>query len=173
ALHQRARVQTEALLSRHEGVAVVRIFHVPRVGIFRNSNLVMWAEDQTRSLTREKPTQRLDLILCCFLSRDVMIQSEDKQRVRVIEHAFVERKLEAGLIDALEDGDRVSGDFADVLLERREGPEKKLERAGNSLLELKRIGPLRRFIRGPRNASHFGHRRESVIELGRISSRLG
>ena len=108
-----------------------------------------------------------------LLLRDHVVQAEHEQRVRVGEHPLVERKCEAGLVDPLEHGDHMPRRLADELLERHPGPEEQLQRSRDPLLELQRVRPLRRLVGGPCHAPNLGHRREPVVELGRISARLG
>ena len=50
---------------------------------------------------------RLDLFRRRFLLGHHVVEAEDHQRVRVGEHAFVDRQSLAGLIDPLEDSNRL------------------------------------------------------------------
>jgi hypothetical protein len=45
-----------------------------------------------------------------------MVQAKHEQRVAVVENALIDRLFVSGLIDALEDRDRMSGRFARDLL---------------------------------------------------------
>ena len=60
---------------------------------------------------------RGDLLRRGLLFGDNMVEPEHHQGVGVGEDAFVDRQLVAGLVDALEDGDRMAGRFAGDLLE--------------------------------------------------------
>jgi hypothetical protein len=81
--------------------------------------------------------------------------------------------VEAGLVDALEDRDGMSGDFADEFLEGKPGPEEEFERPGNALLEEQWAGEARLLIGWPGNPTHLGHRRKAVVELRDITAGLG
>ena len=93
----------------------------------------------------------------------MLIQAEDHQRVRVREHALVEREPLPGLIDALVDGHGVPRDLARELLEANEGEVEELERPRDALLE---------HLRGVLERLYTGHatRRTSVMVEKRLSS---
>ena len=55
-----------------------------------------------------------------------MVETEHHQRVGVGQDSLVDRQLVAGLVDALEDGDRVPGGFSGELLECQGGPVEEL-----------------------------------------------
>ena len=106
ALHERARVLAEALLSRNERIAVVGVFHRALVQVVGDAHVVMRAEDEARAFALEELAHRLDLLRSGFLFGDHVIEAEHHQRVGVGEHALVDRKRWPGLVDALVDGTR-------------------------------------------------------------------
>src|SRR5262249_34202893 len=130
ALHQRLCVETEALLAWHQCIAVMPVLHISHLRIIGTPDVMVRPENQASSFARKEPSHRLYLLWRSLLPCDVVIQSEDQQRIRVIQYALVERELEAGLVYALEDRNWVTGNFADELLEGGEGPEKELQRPG-------------------------------------------
>ena len=62
-----------------------------------------------------------------------MVEPEHHERVGVGENAFIDRQLVAGLVDALEDGDRMASSFAGDLLETEGRAVKQLKRSRNAL----------------------------------------
>ena len=107
-LHQRTRVLPEALLARHERVAVMEVFHLTLLQVAREPHVVVRREQQTRSFALQPFADRLDLRRLGDLIGGKVVEAEDHQRVRVGEDPLVDRQPVAGLIDALEDGDRES-----------------------------------------------------------------
>ena len=106
---------------------------------------------------------RLDLFRGRFLLGDQMIEAEHHQRVGVVEHAGVDRQLLPGLIDALVDGDGMSGQLANQLLETEQRQMEQLERAGDALQE-----HLSRSTRASRMSGQ-ATRRTSVMVEKRLS----
>src|SRR5262245_24731617 len=102
-----------------------------------------------------------------------MIQAVHQQRVCICQHALVQRKFEARMVNTLEQRHGVSRGFADKLLERRKSPEEQFQGAGNPLLELHGVRPLWLFIRRPGDTPNLRHGRESIVQLTWISARLG
>ena len=71
-----------------------------------------------------------------------VVQPEDQQRVGVRQDPLVDRQPVAGLVDALEHGDRMAGHFAHRLLEVERGAVEQLQRARDALEEVHLV-PLR------------------------------
>src|SRR5215216_7746301 len=97
---------------------------------------MVWAKHQTRSFTLEKVFDGFNLFWSRFLTRDIVVQPEHQQRISVCKYAFVERKFESCLIDALKYRHYLSGGLAYKLLERCERPEKQLQSSSDALLKL-------------------------------------
>ena len=74
-------------------------------------------KQETGAVPLQPFTDRGDLLRRRLLFGDNMIESEHHQGVGVGENAFIDRQLVAGLVDALEDRDRMAGRFAGDLLE--------------------------------------------------------
>ncbi len=68
-----------------------------------------------------------------------MVEPEHHQRVGVGQDPLVDREFVAGLVDALEDGDRVPGGLLRDLLERQGGAVEQLQRACDALQEVRRV----------------------------------
>ena len=77
-----------------------------------------------------------------------MVEAEHHQRVGVGQHAFVDRELVAGLVDALEDGHWVPGGLLGQLLESQGGPVEEFQSACDALQEVRRV-VLRRLVGRP------------------------
>src|SRR5262249_22456072 len=119
---------------------------------------MVWTENETSSFASEKLPNCFDFLRPSFLIGDHMVQPEHHDGIRVCQYPFVERKLESSLIDALKHRDDMPCSLTYKLLKRYPCPEKEFQRSRNPLLELQRVGPLRRFIVGPCDATNFGHR---------------
>ena len=61
-LHQRPRVLAEPLLTRHQRVAVVRVFHGALFEIVRHADIVVRAENQARAFALEPLAHRFDFL---------------------------------------------------------------------------------------------------------------
>ena len=107
----------ESLLAGHELVAVVAIFHLPLLQVAGEADVVVRGEQQAGPFALEPLADRVDFVRFGFLFGDEVVQAEHHQRVGVGQHPFVNRQLVAGLVDALEHGDRMAGRLADDLLE--------------------------------------------------------
>src|SRR5258707_1443780 len=116
-LHHGERIAAEALLSRHERIAVVGVLHCAFLKVGGDADVVMRTEDKTGSLALEKLSNGFDLIGRRFLLSDHVIEAEDHEGVGVGENALVNGQSLTSLIDSLVDGDRLPGCFADELLE--------------------------------------------------------
>src|SRR5579862_6460215 len=100
-----------------------------------------------------------------------MVEPEDHQRVGIGENPLVNRQLLAGLIDALVDGDGLPRYFADDALKVQQRKVEELERPLDALQKhLIRI--CLRFVRRPRDAAHFGHRRKPIVQLSDVAIRF-
>src|SRR5215213_12004166 len=137
SLHQSTRVFSKVLLTRHQSVTMVVIFHVAHLWIFRQTDFMMWAKHQTRSFTLEKVFQSFNLFRSSILTGNIVVQPEYQQRISVCQHAFIEREFESCLIDALKYRHDMSGCFSYKLLEGCERPEKQLQSPSDPLLKLK------------------------------------
>ena len=102
----------EALLARHERVAVVEIFHLPLLQVVGEADIVVRREQQAGAFALEPLADRGDFLRRGFLLGKKVVQAEHHQRVGVGQNPFVNRQLVAGLVDALEHGDRMAGGFA-------------------------------------------------------------
>ena len=116
-LHQRARVLPKPLLARHERVAVVQIFHLALLHVIGEADVMMRREQETGAVPLQPFADRGDLLRRRLLFGENMVESEHHQRVGVSENALVDRQLIAGLVNALENGDRMARCLAGDLLE--------------------------------------------------------
>ena len=91
--------------------------------------------------------------------------------VGVSENALVDRQLVAGLVDALEDGDRVARCFAGDLLEAEGRAVKQLKRSRDALKEL-RCAPFWRLVGRPEDVPNLSHGREAILHRRRVALRL-
>ena len=122
----------------------------------------MRREQQAGAFALEPLADGGDFLRRGFLLGKKVVQPEHQERIGVGQNPFVNRQLVARLVDALEHGDRVAGGFAGNLLEAERGAVEKLQRAGDSLEEL-RGAPLRRLVGRPQHGADFGHRGEAVF----------
>ena len=116
-LHQRARVLPEPLLTRHERVAVMQIFHLSLLHVAGEADIMMGCKEEAGAVPLQPFADRRDLLRRRLLFGENMVEPEHHQGVGVSENAFVDRQLVAGLVDPLEDGDRMVRCFAGDLLE--------------------------------------------------------
>ena len=131
------------------------------------ADVVVRRKQQAGSFALEPLADRLDFLRRRFLLGDQVVQAEHHQRVRVGQHAFVNRQLVAGLVDALEDGDRMSGGLADDLLESERGAMEQLQRSGNALQEIHLV-PLGALEARPRDPADLGHGRKAIVQFGQV-----
>ena len=75
-LHQRARVLPEALLARHEFVAVVAIFHLSLLRVAREADIVVWGKQQACTRAFEPLANRLDFGRLGFLFGNEVVQAK-------------------------------------------------------------------------------------------------
>src|ERR1700739_2747063 len=83
-----------------------------------------------------------------------MVESKHHQRVGVGKNAFIDRQFVSGLVDALEDADRMARRFAGDFLETERRAMKQLERSRDALKEL-RGAPFQRLISRPGDAANL------------------
>ena len=171
ALHQRARVLPKPLLSRHERIAVVEIFYLALLHVVAEADVVMRREQEAGAVSLQPFADRGDFLGRRFLFGENMIETEHHKRVRVGENAFVDRKLVAGLVNTLENGDWMVRCFAGDLLEAEGRAVKKLKRSRDALKELRRA-PFRRLVGRPEDVPNLGHGGETVLHRRRIALRL-
>ena len=125
SFHQRARVLAEALLARHELVAVMLVLHLALLHVVGEADIVMRCQDQACALPIEPLSDGVDFPLLGFLLGDEVVQAEHHQRVRVCKNSLIDRELVPCLVDALVNGHR-----------SREHPDKprSCEKEGRALL---------------------------------------
>ncbi len=99
----------------------------------------------SHSASLEPFRDRRGLLGCGLLFRQQMVEAEHHERVGVGQHAFVDREPVAGLVDALEDGDRVSGRLLGQLLEGQRGPVEELQCACDALQKTRGVVPRRAY----------------------------
>ena len=100
-----------------------------------------------------------------------MIEAEHHQRVRIVEHARIDRQFLTGLIDALVHGDGMPRLFPDQLLETKQRQMEEFERAGDALQEHPgRV--LECLVGGPGHAADFRDRGEPIVHLGDVAIRF-
>ena len=129
----------------------------------------MRANNQTTAFAREEGLKSLDLGRLGLLTCDVVIETEDEQRVGVGQDALVYGQAITRVIDTLEHRHGMSRDVADAILERQPGAEKQFERAGDPLRKRQRVAVRRLFPRGPCGASDFRHRGEAIVHHGNVA----
>ena len=168
SFHQRSRVLTEALLARHEFVAVMLILHLALLHVTGEAHVMVRREEQARAFPVEPLPDRVDFSRLGLLLGHEVIQTEHHQRVRVCENAFVDREFVPRLVNALVNGDRLAGNLAHDLLKIEGRAVEQLERAGDALQEIHLI-PLRSLEARPGDPADFGHRRKAIIQLGQIA----
>ena len=170
-LHQRASVLAEALLARDERIAVMPVLDLPLLEVVGEADVVMRCQQQACAFAPKPGADRFDLRLRCLLVRRQVIEPEHHQRVRVGENPLVDRQRITRLIHALEHGHRMAGHLARRLLKAQRRAMEQLQRAGDSLQEVG-AAPLRALVGRPRDPSDLGHRRESIVHLRDVATRL-
>ena len=133
SLHQRAGVLPEALLARHEWVAMVEVFHLALLEVVGETDIVVRREQQAGAFALEPLADGRDFLWRGFLLGKEVVESKHHERVGIGEDPFVNRQLEARLVNALENGDRMAGGLAGHLLEAKRGTVEKLQRTRNPL----------------------------------------
>ena len=103
-----------------------------------------------------------------FLFGQDVVQPEHHQGVGVGEDPLVDREPVAGLVDALEDGDRVAGGFAGQVLESQRRAVEKFQGAGDALEEV-RLVVFRCLVARPQGVADFGHGGEAVVHRGGVA----
>src|SRR5438270_376102 len=74
--HQRAPIAGKALLTWHQRISVMGVFHLPLAQVVGGADVVVWAHDQARSLAHQKLLDRLDLPRVGFLFHSQMVKTE-------------------------------------------------------------------------------------------------
>ena len=97
---------SEALLARHERVAVMQVFHLPLLQVVGEADIVVRREQQAGAFALEPLADGRDFFRRGFLLGKKVVQPEHQERVGVGQNPFVNRQLVARLVDALEHGDR-------------------------------------------------------------------
>ena len=137
--HQGAGVLPEPLLARHQRVAVVLVFNLTLGEIVGEANVVMRGQQQACALALQPFSDGADFVRCGFLFRHDVVQPEHHEGVGIGKDPLVDREFVAGLVDALEDGDRVAGGFASQVLESQRRAVEKFQGAGDSLEEVRLV----------------------------------
>ena len=158
----------EPLLARHQRVAVVLVFNLTLGEIVGEADVVMRGQQQAGAFSLQPFPDGADLLRCGFLFRQDVVQPEDHQGVGVGEDPLVDRQLVAGLVDALEDGDRVAGGFAGQFLESQRRAVEQFQGAGDALQEV-RLVVFRCLVARPQGVADFGHGGEAVVHRGGIA----
>ena len=91
------------------------------------------SEQQAGAFALEPLADRRDFLRRRFLFGKEMVEAEHHERVGVRQNSFIDRQLVAGLVDSLENGDRMAGYLAGDLLEAERGAMEQLQRSGNPL----------------------------------------
>ena len=102
SLHQRTGVLPEALLARHECIAVVEVFHLALLEVVGETDIVVRREQQAGAFALEPLADGRDFLWRGFLLGKEVVESKHHERVGICEDPFVNRQLEARLVDALE-----------------------------------------------------------------------
>ena len=88
-LHQRAGILSEALLARHERVAVMKVFHLPLLQVIGEADIVVRSEQQTCAFTPEPLADGRNFFRRSLLLGKKMVQPEHQERVGVSQNPFV------------------------------------------------------------------------------------
>ena len=139
----------------------MEVFHLALLDVVGEADIMVRRQQQAGAFALEPFADRRDFVRRGLLLGKNVVQAEHHERVGVGQNPFVDWQLVAGLIDALEHGDGMAGDFAGNLLEAERGAMEQLQRPGDPLKEL-RGAPLRRLVIrpqrrcGPRSSSRSG-----------------
>jgi hypothetical protein len=115
-VHERSRVLPKPLLARHERIPVVQIFHLALLHVAGEADIMMRREQETGAVPLQPFADRGDLLRRGLLFGQNVIEPEYHQRVGVGENAFVDLQPVSGLVNALEDSDRVARRFTGYFL---------------------------------------------------------
>src|SRR5689334_22033731 len=116
AFHQRASVAGKALLSRHEGIPVMGIFHLLLLGVARSPDVVMRPHHQAGSFARQKFLDRLDFRCLGLLIHRKVIKTKYHQSIGVRENSIVDQQPLPSLIDPLVIHYWMPGSFSNDIL---------------------------------------------------------
>jgi hypothetical protein len=132
SLHQRTGVLPEALLARHECVAVVEVFHLALLEVVGETDIVVRREQQAGAfaLSHSRMAATSSGAASCSERR---WSSPNTMSVSVSARILSSIGSETRLVNALENGDRMAGDLASNLLEAERGTVEKLQRTRNPL----------------------------------------
>src|SRR6266436_2269479 len=82
-LHQRAGILPKALLTRHERIAVMEVFHLPLLQVAGEADIVMRREQQAGAFALEPLADCCDFLRCGLLLGKKVVESEYQERVGV------------------------------------------------------------------------------------------
>src|SRR3954468_18662090 len=97
---------------------MVGILHRASLEIGGDADVVGRPKYETRPLASQPVADGLDFLGRRFLFGEQVIESKDKQRIRVGQHSFIEWQPVAGLVHALKDRYGMSRDLGHERLER-------------------------------------------------------
>jgi hypothetical protein len=135
------------------------------------ADVMMGRKQETSAVPLQPLADRGNLLRRGLLFGENMIESEHHQGVSVGENALIDRQSVSGLVDALEDGDRMARCFAGDLLETEGRAVKQLERSRDALKEL-RGAPFWRLVGRPEDVPNLGHGGEAILHRSRVALRL-
>src|SRR3954471_22341854 len=95
----------------------------------------MRSQNEASAFASKELANRFDLLRGCFLFGDHVIETKNHQRIRVRQHALVERLSLSGLIDSLVNRHRTTGSLLHHALEFQQREMEQLQRSGNALQE--------------------------------------
>ena len=115
--HQRTGILPQALLARHEWVAMVEVFHLALIEVVGETDIVVRREEQAGAFALEPLANGCDFLRRGFLLGQKMIEPEYEECVGVGQNSFVNRQFIARLVDALKHRNRMVCDLACNFLE--------------------------------------------------------
>src|ERR1700732_235862 len=133
SLHQRTGVLPEALLARHEWVAMVEVFHLALIEVVGETDIVVRREQQAGAFALEPLASGRDFLWRGFLPGREVVEAKHHVLVGLCEDSVVNRQLKTRLVNALENADRMAGGLARNLLEAERGTVEKLQSTRNPL----------------------------------------
>src|SRR5687767_9374403 len=111
----------------------MRVFHRASLEIGRDADVVMWPKHETRSFASQPVANGLDFLDRRFLFGEQVVESKDEQRIRISEHAFIERQPVAGLVHTLKDWHGMPRNLGHERLERHPGSKEQFQCSGDAL----------------------------------------
>src|ERR1700737_5548599 len=100
--HQRTGILPQALLAGHEWVAMVEVFHLALLEVVGETDIVVRREEQAGAFALEPLADGRDFLWRGFLPGREVVEAKHHERVAIGEDPFVNRQLETGLVNALE-----------------------------------------------------------------------